>query len=100
MPRIGPIRAPARWRIALMTNITPENHARLVLSMTSPADLCASCRHRRPDDRALLDRLGQSPVNPQPRALSSAGEHTLHTGGVVGSIPTAPTIPSPSVTLP
>ena len=27
------------------------------------------------------------------RALSSAGEHTLHTGGVVGSIPTAPTIP-------
>ena len=26
------------------------------------------------------------------RALSSAGEHTLHTGGVVGSIPTAPTI--------
>ena len=25
------------------------------------------------------------------RALSSAGEHTLHTGGVVGSIPTAPT---------
>ena len=36
---------------------------------------------------------------PSPRAngrcgaLSSAGEHTLHTGGVVGSIPTAPTIP-------
>src|SRR3954465_1101099 len=26
-------------------------------------------------------------------AHSSAGEHTLHTGGVVGSIPTAPTIP-------
>lgn len=25
------------------------------------------------------------------RARSSAGEHTLHTGGVVGSIPTAPT---------
>jgi hypothetical protein len=25
-------------------------------------------------------------------AISSAGEHTLHTGGVVGSIPTSPTI--------
>ena len=29
------------------------------------------------------------------RARSSAGEHTLHTGGVVGSIPTAPTIYPP-----
>jgi heme oxygenase (biliverdin-producing, ferredoxin) len=28
-------------------------------------------------------------------AISSAGEHTLHTGGVVGSIPTSPTIPLP-----
>src|ERR1051325_2719760 len=26
------------------------------------------------------------------RARSSAGEHTLHTGGVTGSIPVAPTI--------
>jgi hypothetical protein len=26
------------------------------------------------------------------RAVSSAGERTLHTGGVVGSIPTPPTI--------
>src|SRR6202795_4291502 len=29
-------------------------------------------------------------------ALSSAGEHTLHTGGVVGSIPTAPTTGPPN----
>src|SRR5262245_7600846 len=29
------------------------------------------------------------------RALSSAGERSLHTGEVVGSIPTAPTIKSP-----
>ena len=26
------------------------------------------------------------------RAVSSAGEHTLHTGGVIGSIPIPPTI--------
>src|ERR1700721_713893 len=30
------------------------------------------------------------------RARSSAGEHTLHTGGVVGSIPTAPTTGPPN----
>ena len=29
---------------------------------------------------------------PRPGARSSAGEHTLHTGGVTGSIPVAPTI--------
>lgn len=33
------------------------------------------------------------------RALSSAGEHTLHTGGVVGSIPTAPTIYPPEIAI-
>ena len=42
--------------------------------------------HRRPYTRAF-------------RARSSAGEHTLHTGGVVGSIPTAPTIALPVVVL-
>ena len=39
----------------------------------------------------LTIRPGASYTRPF-RALSSAGEHTLHTGGVVGSIPTAPTI--------
>ena len=32
----------------------------------------------------------------EPGTRSSAGEHALHTGGVVGSIPTASTIPEPS----
>ena len=32
---------------------------------------------------------------PPERARSSAGEHSLHTGGVTGSIPVAPTIVSP-----
>ena len=42
---------------------------------------------------AFLDTLPRVTLNRRRRALSSAGEHTLHTGGVVGSIPTAPTIP-------
>src|ERR1700730_4396400 len=32
-------------------------------------------------------------ANPHGGARSSAGEHSLHTGGVTGSIPVAPTIP-------
>jgi hypothetical protein len=40
----------------------------------------------------FLDSRGNRALSQRPRALSSAGEHTLHTGGVVGSIPTAPTI--------
>jgi hypothetical protein len=37
--------------------------------------------------------VGESPLAfPWRRALSSAGERSLHTGEVVGSIPTAPTI--------
>ena len=43
------------------------------------------------DCRPLTIRPGRPYTRPF-RALSSAGEHTLHTGGVVGSIPTAPTI--------
>ena len=41
---------------------------------------------------AQVDGLPGRPYTRAFRALSSAGEHTLHTGGVVGSIPTAPTI--------
>src|SRR5215813_4821722 len=36
---------------------------------------------------------------PPERARSSAGEHSLHTGGVTGSIPVAPTIVSPQILL-
>ena len=38
------------------------------------------------------DRLNAGPPE---RARSSAGEHSLHTGGVTGSIPVAPTIKAP-----
>jgi hypothetical protein len=41
-----------------------------------------------------VDGFAGRPYTRPFRALSSAGEHTLHTGGVVGSIPTAPTIAS------
>src|SRR6266516_502653 len=36
-------------------------------------------------------KLGRAPAKGARRALSSAGERSLHTGEVVGSIPTAPT---------
>ena len=54
-------------------------------------------RRRRPDNRrlAFLDLAWTPTLNPPNRALSSAGERSLHTGEVVGSIPTAPTILSP-----
>src|SRR3954452_3356679 len=38
-----------------------------------------------------VDAFRGKPYTRTFRARSSAGEHTLHTGGVVGSIPTAPT---------
>src|SRR5439155_25332369 len=47
-----------------------------------------------------LDSVRAAPLNARAgqrnRARSSAGEHTLHTGGVTGSIPVAPTTESPT----
>src|SRR4051795_7052770 len=49
-----------------------------------------------------LDMLPGDPLNAAwpGRARSSAGEHTLHTGGVTGSIPVAPTTTSVHRTSP
>ena len=52
---------------------------------------------------ARLDRT-QGPalygrVPKRTRARSSAGEHSLHTGGVAGSIPAVPTMENPRETL-
>src|SRR3546814_11956193 len=44
---------------------------------------------------AMAIRLSDAGLRPVPeRARSSAVEHTLHTGGVTGSIPVAPTMAS------
>ena len=70
-----------------------------------PAKLCRQGRSR---PGARLTGLGGPPIALPPprsvsceearpgnrRARSSAGEHSLHTGGVTGSIPVAPTIKS------
>ena len=46
-------------------------------------DVCANS--------AQLDSVRQAGVSQRHRARSSAGEHRLHTAGVAGSIPAAPT---------
>ena len=43
-------------------------------------------------DRLTLSGAFPIPATLGGRAVSSAGEHTLHTGGVIGSIPIPPTI--------
>src|SRR5215207_5745771 len=42
--------------------------------------------------RVRVDAAGPGPVHAAQRARSSAGEHSLHTRRVTGSIPVAPTI--------
>ena len=57
--------------------------ARLTASLTS-----------KPAAAYIAARFGLRAVE---RAISSAGEHTLHTGGVAGSIPASPTIFLPQI---
>ncbi len=70
-------RKPSRWRNSPNAEDFAGPHKRLV-------DTC------RPGD------LNQRPIG-YGRAFSSAGERSLHTGEVVGSIPTTPTIKIPPI---
>ena len=91
-PRRG--RAPPPWRRAAPSPAPAPASPRPPAAGAGPGfAVAAAAAAERPRSRAFLDtardRLPKSAVG---RALSSAGERSLHTGEVVGSIPTAPTI--------
>ena len=69
-----------------------RRHASRVPHRDEPT--AATRRRREAAPRLRLTPLRAAPyiARPDGRALSSAGERSLHTGEVVGSIPTAPTI--------
>src|SRR5437868_9417966 len=71
--------------------------ARITTSRDVPNGILANCRNKSGQGSgAPMDRRGAPDYlrrSRKRRARSSAVEHTLHTGGVTGSIPVAPTIP-------
>ena len=69
--------------------------SRIVWPTVWPSSSCGLCvAYRKNKKRRVWRWISLKCVKLQKeiwRAISSAGEHTLHTGGVVGSIPTSPT---------